>query len=60
MPMCNLLEYSSNFSYVSSSLWFCPKEEATNFNVNITDGNNSKSFSHKSKLLGNAEADEAN
>ena len=42
--MCNLLEYSSNYSDTAGSLWFYSKDEATNFNADIADGNNLKSF----------------
>ena len=30
--MCNMLEYSSNYSDTTSSLWFYSKDESTNFN----------------------------
>ena len=33
MPMYNLIEYSSNYSETTGSLWFYSKDEATNFNV---------------------------
>ena len=33
--MYNLIEYSSNYSETSASLWFYSKDEATNFNDNI-------------------------
>ena len=35
MSMYNLLEYSSNFSETTGSLWFYTKDEATNFNADI-------------------------
>ena len=35
MPMYNLLEYSSNYSNTTNSLWFYSKDESTNFNVDI-------------------------
>ena len=42
MPMCNLIEYSSNYSGTIGSLWFYSKDEATNFNTDITCNNNFK------------------
>ena len=42
MPMCNLIEYSSNYSGTTGSLWFYSKDEATNFNTDITCNNNFK------------------
>ena len=32
MPMYNLIEYSSNYSETTGSLWFYSKDEATSFN----------------------------
>ena len=43
MPIYNLKEYSSNYSETTGSLWFYSKEEA-NFNADIADDNNFKSF----------------
>ena len=34
MPMFNLIEYSSNYSETTGSLWFYSKDEVTNFNNN--------------------------
>ena len=51
MPMYNLLEYSSNYSGTTGSLWFYSKDEATIFNINIGDTNNLKSFKYKTKLI---------
>ena len=42
--MYNLLEYSSNYSDTTSSLWFYSKDGTTNFNANIEDSNTFKSF----------------
>ena len=53
MPIYNLLEYKSNYSETTESLWFYSKDEATNFNADIAN-NNVKSFEYKAKLLGNA------
>ena len=58
--MYNLMEYSSNYSETSGSLWFCSKDEATNFNANIANDDNFKSFDCKAKLLGNTVADQTN
>ena len=53
MPMYNLIEYSSNYSETTGSLWFYSKGEANNVNINIANPNNFKSFKYKAKLLGN-------
>ena len=37
--MYNLIEYSSNFSETTGSLWFYPKSEATNFNAYVANNN---------------------
>ena len=42
--MYNLIEYSSNYSQIRGSLWFYSKEEASNFNLDIANDNNFKSF----------------
>ena len=44
MPMHNLIEYSSNYSETTGSLWFYSKHEATDFNAVIANTNNLKSF----------------
>ena len=44
MPMYNLIEYSSNYSETTGSLWFYSKDEATHFNSDIANTNNLKSF----------------
>ena len=61
MPLHNLKEYSSNYSETTGSLWFYSKDEATDFNADIVNDNNFKSFKYKAKLLGNtvAQADNA-
>ena len=41
-------------------MWFYSKGEATDFNANITNTDNLKSFKYKTKLSGNTEADNAN
>ena len=60
MLMYNLLEYSSNYSDMTGSLWFYSKGEVTDFNANIVDGNAFKSFKSQAKLLGNTVLDGAN
>ena len=40
ISMYNLLEYSSNYSNTTGSLWFYSRDEATNFNADIAAGNN--------------------
>ena len=54
--MYNLLEYSSNYSDTTASLWFYSKDEVTNFNANIEENNSFASFKYKVKSLGNTEA----
>ena len=57
--MYNLILNSSNYSETTGrSLWSYSKDEATNFNADIANNNNFKSFDYKAKLLGNTEADE--
>ena len=36
MPMYNLIQYSSNYSETAVILWFYSKDEAINFNGDIT------------------------
>ena len=56
--MYNLIEYSSNYSETTGSLWFYSKDEETNFDANIenTDDLNLSSVNYWAKLLGNTEA----
>ena len=51
--MYYLIEYSSSYSERTGSLWFCSKDEATNFDADIANNN-------IPKLLGNTVADGAN
>ena len=37
MPVYNLIEYRSNYSEATGSLWFYSKDETTDFNNNITN-----------------------
>ena len=46
-------------SDTAGSLWFYSTDE-NNFNADIEDTNNFKSFKYKAKLLGNTKADEDN
>ena len=57
---CNLVEYSLNYSETTGSLWFYSKDEATDYNNNIANTNDFKSFKHQAKLLGNTVADGMN
>ena len=47
MPINNLIEYSSNYSETTGSLWFCFKDEATNFMTDVV--NDDKSFKYNAK-----------
>ena len=58
--MYNLIEYSPNYSDGTERLWFFSKDEATNFNNDIANEDNFKSFKYKAKLFGNAKAANAN
>ena len=49
--MYNLIEFSSNYSQTTGSLWFCSKDEATNFNADNANNNNFKCFKYKANLL---------
>ena len=57
MPMCNLIEYSDNYSDLSESLYqfkrdeFPMNDDKNPLNVAL---NNSTSFEYKAKLLGKA------
>ena len=51
MPMYDLIEYISNYSETTGSLWFYSKDEATNFSANIANTDKFKSFKYKAKLL---------
>ena len=57
--MYNLLEYSSNYSDTTGSLWFYSKHEAINFNADIRINAIFKSFMYKTKLVGETEAQPA-
>ena len=53
MPMYNLIEYNSSYSETTGSLWFYFKDEATDFNTDIANTDNFKSFKCKTKFLEN-------
>ena len=55
-----MIEYSSNYSETTGSLWFYSKDEATSFNANIANIDNFKFFKYKAKLLRNTEAQDDN
>ena len=60
IPMYNLIECGSNYSQTTGSLWFCSKDEVTNFNVDIANDDHFKSLKYKAKLFGNAAAQDDN
>ena len=60
MAIYNLIEYSSNCSEKTGSLWFYYKDETNNFNAEIDNTNNFNSFECKTKLLENTKTDGAN
>ena len=49
MPLNNLIAYSSNYSERTKSWWFYSKDETTNFNADVTNDKNFKSFEYKTK-----------
>ena len=55
MSMYSIIEYSSNYSETTRSLWFYSKDEATDFNNNIANTDDFKSLKYKTKLLGNTQ-----
>ena len=56
MSMYNFIECNSNYSETTGSLWFYSKDKATDFNADIVNNNNFKSFKYKGKLLENTVA----
>ena len=60
MPMYNLTEYSSNYSGTTRSLLIYSKDEVTNFNANIANTDNLKSFEYKAILFRNIDAQNDN
>ena len=55
MPMCNLIEYSDNYSDTSGSLRQFERDKIIG-SINLTN-NNSSPFKYKSNLIGNTDAD---
>ena len=41
------IEYSSNYSGITGSLWFYSKNEGTDFNADIANTDNFESFSRR-------------
>ena len=56
MPVYYLIEYSSNYSETTWSLWFYSKDGATDINADIANDNNFKSFECQANLLEKTEA----
>ena len=54
--MYNLIEYSSNYSEATRSLWFYSKDEATDFDADVANNDNFNSLEYKTKLLRNTVA----
>ena len=54
MPVCNLIEYSDNYSDTSGSLWDFKRNEIVN-NADVTNDDNGPSFKYKASLIGNTE-----
>ena len=50
ITMYSLIEYSSNYSETTWSVWIYSKDEATKFNADIANDN---TFENKAKLLEN-------
>ena len=44
LSMDNLIEYSSNYSKATGNLWFYSEDEETNFNADVANNNNFRSF----------------
>ena len=58
--MYNLIEYSSNYSKITVSLWFYSKDEAADFSADIANTYNLRYFMFKTKLLENKVAERGN
>ena len=56
MPMYNLIGQSSNYSESMGTFQFYSKDETTNFNADIINDNNFKSFKYNANLLEKAAA----
>ena len=57
--MYSLIKYISNCSETRGNLWFYSRHEAIDFNADIANGDNFKSFTYKAKLLENTAVDGA-
>ena len=58
--MYNLIECSSKYSKTTRSLWFYSKDESTNFNADIENTDDFKSFKYKAKPIENTIEEGAN
>ena len=54
MSMYNLMEQTSNFPDMIGSLWLYSEDEATNFNNDIGNTENFKSFKYRTEILGDS------
>ena len=50
MSAYNLIESTSSYSETTGNLWFYSKYEAIDFNANITNTDNFRSFKYKAKV----------
>ena len=55
--LCNLIEYSDNYSDTSGSLWQFKRDEIEDVDLTV---DNSSSFKYKSSFIGNTDADGEN
>ena len=51
MAMYDILECISNYSERTGYLWFYSENEELNFDIDIANSNNLKSFKYKTKIL---------
>ena len=56
MSVYNLIEYNSNSFEATGGLLFYSKNKASNFDADVANNNNFKSFKYKAKVLGNTKA----
>ena len=49
--MCNLIEYSDNYSDTSSTLWGFKRDEIVN-NADVSNDDNAPSFKYKASVIG--------
>ena len=50
MPIHSLMEYSTNYTETIGNLWFYSEDEATDFNADISNDNDFRSFKYKVEL----------